>query len=195
MSLRTKFYTLWKGCFDNFLWSTVPASSFCSELGAYFPPQLCCAGALTGPLTRLLVMAHYLPVGYSYSNLSIRFSRFYLFQMPGCRNKSRHWNQKNKAPRRMIFTHHLPEALQNYLRCAILSTRKRSNKSVKMGLSSFGRMPGGCWSNRLCYGSIFYSLFAFDYSLPPSSNLFKSSFLGFKIIFYTYFIVIKWIYE
>ena len=102
---------------------------------------------------------------------------------------------KMKAPRRMIFTHHLPEALQNYFNCAKISTKKRSHQSVKMVLSSFGRMPDGCSTNRLCYGSIFYSLFAFDYSLPPSSNLFKSSFWGFKIIFYTYFIVIKWICE
>ena len=162
MSLRTKFYTLWKGCFDNsfngvlFLhplfvqnWVRISHHSYAVQARSQ------------GLLIRLLIMEYdyrfgiSAPTCHAFSRCSA-YNIHMFFNACLCRNKHRHWNQKNKAPRRMIFTHHLPEALQNVLQCAILSTRKRSHKSVKMLLSSFGRMPGGCSNNRLCYGSIFY---------------------------------------
>ena len=78
------------------------------------------------------------------------------FSMPVCVGTNTDIETKRTRPPEVIFTHHLPEALQNYFNCAKISTKKRSHKSVKMVRSSFGRMPVGCSNNRLCYGSIFY---------------------------------------
>ena len=161
MSLRTKFYTLWKGCFDNsfngvlFLhplfvqnWVRISHHSYAVQARS----QGRCNGSWSWNTIIGSVSLLQLVMLFQDAQRTI----YTCFSMPVCVGTNTDIETKRTRPPEVIFTHHLPEALQNYFNCAKISTKKRSHKSVKMVRSSFGRMPVGCSNNRLCYGSIFY---------------------------------------